>query len=677
MRLPYSWLRQYVDVKLAPEKLARALTLSGTKVESVARHGDDTVIHIEVTTNRPDCLSITGLARETAALSGKRIQFPKIGPVASKGEALRVRVEDKKGCPRYTARLIRGVSVKPAAPVVQKWLDAVGTRAINNVVDATNFVLFETGQPLHAFDFDKLAGGGIIVRRALKGEKFLAIDGSTYELDAETLVIADREKPVAIAGVMGGKLTEVTESTKNVLLESAYFEPVTVRRASKRYKLTTESSYRFERGVDPGAVAPASARARDLILEAAGGRETGGFLDANFLPKSKPRRIALDVLRVNRRLGLSVSAPRVVSILKSLNIPAAASGKNRVVANAPDFRRDLLEEIDIAEEILRVEGFDKVTAKLPERHAYFEVPPQTKKKEALPELKKRLALMGFWEAITYSFVSEKMLVDCGERPERCFKVKNPVSADWTHLRPSFLPGLLQCARYNVHRKADRLSFFEIGKRFVKGEDPEEQTALAVLLYGPLENNWMRKSASSFYDVKGAIENAIRFLGAREFEWRPLTDDRRFDGAATLLLGGKPVGMAGSVSARSLERWDIPHEVFFAECSLEWVPSQKPITPQAQPLPKFPAVRRDIAFVIDEKFSVKTIAESIIKTGSPYLKEAELFDQYIGKNIARGKRSLAFSLCYRKETGTFTDEEIRLIHERVGQALKSEYKVELR
>src|SRR3989338_364787 len=290
MKLPISWLKKYIDISITPERLSDLLTLSGTKVEHVEKKDGEAVLQIEVTTNRPDCLSLLGLAQEVSALTGKKIKFPSLSKKSAGGiNSVKVEIEDKKGCPKYTARLLKNVSIKASSLEIQKFLGFMDTRPISNTVDATNFTLFETGQPLHAFDYDKIEGGVVVVRRAKKGEKFLAIDGVEYPLDETTLVIADAKRPISIAGVMGGKLTEVTPSTKNVLLESAYFDPALVRQASRRYKLFSESSYRFERIVDIQRVPAASAREKDLILNWAGGRKIGPMVGRDFSKKVKEK----------------------------------------------------------------------------------------------------------------------------------------------------------------------------------------------------------------------------------------------------------------------------------------------------------------------------------------------------------------------------------------------------
>ncbi|HXV18603.1 MAG TPA: phenylalanine--tRNA ligase subunit beta, partial [Candidatus Omnitrophota bacterium] len=354
MKLPLIWLKEYIDPRMATDKLAEALTMSGSKVEGVDNKLGEPIIEIEVTTNRPDCLSLLGLANEVAALSGKIVKTPQaykdLAPAKKNARTVDITIEDKRGCPRYTARVIEGVRVAPAPEKIRKVLELMGTRPISNVVDATNFVLFECGQPLHAFDIDKLRGGRIVVRRSKKGEKFLGIDGVEYTLDDETLVIADASGPVAIAGVMGGKLTEVTDETKNILLESAFFDPAAVRRAGKKYKLTTESSYRFERRVNPDNVPYASQRAAELIMEWAGGRDTSALIDKDHQEKGAAGKVALRLDRMEKILGMKVPQTRVSQIFRSLSLETHPAG-HKVVLDRTGFRDDLKIEEDLIEEV--------------------------------------------------------------------------------------------------------------------------------------------------------------------------------------------------------------------------------------------------------------------------------------------------------------------------------------
>ncbi len=676
MKLPVSWLKKYIPVGLSPEALEEKLTMSGSKVEAVEMKGSEAVIEIEVTTNRPDCLSVLGLAHEVSALTGKKVTVPKgyftKETAAKRSPAFLISVEDKKACPLYTARLLKNVSIKPSSSDTQKLLELTGTRAISNAVDATNFVLFECGQPLHAFDFDKVRGGKIVVRFSRKGEKFLGIDGVEHELDAETLVIADAERPIAIAGVMGGKLTEVTSSTKNILLESAYFDPALVRQASKKYRISTDSSYRFERGVDPALVKPASARAKELIL-ADGGEDASGLVEANTLGSKKAKPVTLRVARVEALLGMKVSQARILGILKSLCIPAKASGKEKIIVSPDTFRRDITEEANLIEEVLRIEGFDKIPVVIPPTRHVLKTPEDAKALRTL-ELKKFMAALGFSEIMTYSLVSSKLLKEAGFDPGKAHRVVNTISAGQEFFRPSLAPGMLEAAMFNVNRKMSSLKLFEIGNVYGDGL---EETSLSVLFSGLAENYWQKKTEASFYGLKGALENILKFAGTEAAEWKDGPASGTFDQVVELCIAGKAAGRIGIVSAAAQKNFDIPHPVYFAELSLDKIFRSPGRSVRVKPVPKFPVVRRDLAFVLDESVRVSDLEAEMRKAAAPYLQDAVLFDQYIGKNIAPGKRSLAFSLAYQKDTGTFTDEEIAGLQERVGAALKSRYAVEFR
>lgn len=679
MKLPVSWLKEYIEVNLSPEKLEEVLTMSGSKVEAIQKKGADTVIEIEVTTNRPDTLSILGLAREVSALTSKKVQFPavysktkKISKTTSSKE-IEILVEEKKGCPKYTARILKNVSIKDAPAKTRSFLSAVDVRAVNNAVDATNFVLFECGQPLHAFDYDKISGKKIIVRFSRKGEKFTGIDGMEHELDDKTLVIADAKSPIAIAGVMGGKSTEVTSSTKNILLESAYFDPALVRQAARKYKISTESSYRFERGVDPGNIEQASERASGLILEWAGGEEVPGLLSKDFSKKPAVSSISLRLARVEALLGMKVAQPKILSIFKALGLEAKASGSGKVTVKVPTFRRDLIQETDLIEEVLRIQGFEKIPTIIPAT-SHGKQRAESPKAAGISEAKKFMAALGFQEIITYSLLSLKALKDAGFSPEKSHKIVNAVSAEQEYFRPSLLPGMLGALLFNVHRKAASARFFEVGNRCVGGK---EETVLGILFYGSLENHWLRKTDASFYDLKGAVQNFFDFLKVKDPVWSGQEAPAGLGQSLSVALEGKPLAYLGTVLPLVQKKFDLPKEAFYAEIVLEDIWAEKKRSFKVKPVAKFPLVRRDIAFVIDEKVAVADLEGTMRRAASGYLQEVQLFDQYIGKNISSGKRSLAFSLAYQKETGTFTEDEILSLQKKVGEALKQEYQVEFR
>ncbi len=680
MKLPVSWLKKYIEVKLPAQKLADKLTLSGTKVEEVLdSSGDGAVIDIEVTSNRPDCLSVMGLAVEVAAITGKKAHFPKAYSVPEKparpraNTAVSIHIEDKKGCNRYTARILKNVQVRPSPAEAQRLLTLAGTRAISNVVDATNYVLYECGQPMHAFDLDKIHGEHIDVRRSKKGEKFLGIDGIEYTLDEKTLVIADAERVIAIAGVMGGKLAEVTDSTKNILLESAYFDPGSVRQASKKYKISTESSYRFERGVNPEHIARASKRCAELIHEWAGGEDVSGLLDKNFSPKKNEKPIRLRMDRLEEAIGLRLSQARVVSILKSLSFSVKRSGKDSLWVKPCAGRRDVAQEVDLFEEVLRIEGFERVGHRIPATH-YSEEPVRDAKATGLLKLKRYMASIGFDEIMTFSLLSGKKLEQAGFSLSQAHRLVNTTSAEQEYFRPSLLPGMLEAVLFNVHRKASSLKLFEVGNRLIGGR---EETVLAACLYGAADENWAKKSSTSFYDLKGALENILDRFGVRGAQWQTAGSDSRFSAIADVREEAGSLGFCGEVASALVQRWDIPHALYYGEILLENLFERTPSWTRIRPVPRYPAVRRDIAFIIDNRVSVKDLEAAMRNASSPYLQSVNLFDQFMGKNVPDGKRSLAFSLSYQKEDGTFTDEEIQNLQKKVGDNLKRLYQVEFR
>ncbi len=694
MKLPIRWLKKYIECNLSAEKLEEMLTMSGTKVEAVEKKGDEVVIELEVTTNRPDCLSILGLAHEMSALTGKKVTLPsayknkeKAKPSRAKsrdqtrhdsrlkhsGMTFGITIEDKKACPLYTGRLIQNVTVKSSPLEAKELLELTGTRAISNVVDATNFVLFESGQPLHAFDFDKIKGAKIIVRYARKGEKFLGIDGIEYTLDEKTLVVADVERAIAIAGVIGGKLTEVTHATKNVLLEAAYFDPALVRQAARKCKISTDSSYRFERGVDPAGVASASRRASELILEWAGGQEVSGLVEKGSLGTKKLADIVLRVGRVEKILGMKVSQKRIVAILKALSIAAKVSGKDKILVQPSSYRRDISQEEDLVEEILRIEGFEKIPTLIPSTR-YGIASPESLKAVRTPGIKKFMEALGFSEIITYSLMSAKVLKDAGFDLEKAHRVVNTTSAAQEFFRPLLLPGMLEAAVFNIHRKAAGLKLFEVGNCY---QDNREVTVLGLLIYGSFENNWQRKSDASFYDLKGIVANVLQFIGAQNASWKDADQSMGLDQTVNISQEGLLLARVGCVSAAVLKNFDIPHQGYYAEIILDEILARPLLAGKVKPVSKFPVVRRDLAFIADETISVVELQELMKSSAQPNLREVVLFDQYIGRNIAPGKRSLAFSLAYQKETGTFTDSEIQSLQENVGRDLKSRYAVEFR
>lgn len=679
MKLPLKWLRDYVDVALKAEKLAELFTQTGTMIEGVDHREGSDVLHAEITTNRPDCLSMLGLAAELAALTGKKVKKPRIPRIffkASSRLALSVKIQDLRACGAYTARILDGVKVGASPAAVLKPLEWMGQKSVNNVVDITNFVMFESGQPLHAFDYDKIEGNEIVVRRAKRGEKMTGINNVEYALDERILVVADAKKPIAIAGVMGGKATEITPNTQRVVLESARFDPVLVRRAARFLKIATDSSYRFERAIEPGWVTWASDRATALLIEhakafTASTLQVHGSLKPKVYPSVKVFKKTLD-----RVMGRDFSMTEAARILASLGLKVRkVSGKFVKVAYAPH-RTDIRQECDLVEEIVRVDGFDKIPTTLPITR-YTTAERRESPYHEIRGLKHHLVSQGLWETVTFSMVSAADLAKIRFPKDRVLlKIKNPLSQEQEILRPTGIVGLLGVIRHNLNRKEKDLAFFEVSRRFYQAREEE---VLSIAVTGEWLKSWAGKQDAGFFYLKGLIENVFKAADRQMPAWQdsniwPEMFDR------TLMLES-PIGFrmvhAGGVSEAVLKEWDILQPVYAAEIVLEDFLKLPRVQRRFAELPKFPSVRRDIAIVVDRKFTVAEIEKTIREAAGERLSQVQLFDLYQGKNIPKDKRSLAFSLQYQKLDGTFTDEETQSLQTAVLDALKGAYAVELR
>jgi len=471
MKVSYNWLKSYIPTSLPAEKLAERFTLSGTEVVGLEKVSGDQVFDFEITPNRSDCLSVLGIAREAGTLLNRKLKEPTLSNHrtmnTSKGKAfpriglpLSIQIADKKGCARYIGRAFDQAQVLSSPKWLRDRLISIGQRPINTVVDITNFCLMESGQPLHAFDYDKVKGAAIIVRRARKNEKIVCLNGVEYTLDESILVITDSEKPIAIAGIMGGKGTEVTESTQRVLLESAYFDPVRVRRASRKLALTTDSSYRFERQVDWKNVAWTSERASRLMGEMSKARPASKVIDVKTSPPPREKKIDLEMKELVRVLGSSLLKGRCRRILEHLGFSAKLK-RSSIAVTVPSFRKDVLKPIDLIEEIIRIEGFDKVSLKLPQTIYALDKSQEygNRSYQLTAATRQFLSAIGLSELITYSLISGEWLKSCQLPRSRAMRIKNPLSLEQEYLRPSLMPGLLNAAGYNVRRKAKNVRFF--------------------------------------------------------------------------------------------------------------------------------------------------------------------------------------------------------------------------
>lgn len=656
----------------------------GSDVGSLLGPADD-ILEVEVTSNRPDCLSHRGLARELAAYFKRPLKPLSAGLEAVLPGSVPVSVEDGAACGYYSARLIEGVSVKDSPAWLRNRLESIGLRPINSVVDITNFILHDTGQPLHAFDADALKGGRIVVRRARKGERLAALDHKTYDLPEGLLVIADAERPVALAGVMGGEETAVTEKTTRVLLEAAHFAPAEARRSSQTTKLRSDSSYRFERGTDPAAPAAAGERAAALILQAAGGKAAHASVAAAAAEARPPIRATVE--RLNRVLGADFPKSAVEEVLRSLASELKEEG-GVLVFTAPSWRRDLSLPNDLAEEVGRFLGYDAVPYRMaPAAPRAARLAPI---EAASRRARTQLAALGLSEAYHYDMLGEKTLAACRLSSADLPRVAKPLSEDWAFLRPSLLPGLLRSAAYNLNRGADAVRLFELGKTYgLKGTEPQERWRAAGLLLGPvLDARWQpaRAPRAGFADAKACVEELLSRMGP--VTWARLGEpgagttasDPLFHpvNAARALVGGAPAATVGWVHPRVARAFDLEREgaVLF-DADLELLASKPWDRTRYASLSPFPVSRRDIAVVLDRATPYASVQSVIRASAGADLLDVLLFDVYEGKGVPEGKRSLAIRLTFGRMDRTLTDIEVAKPVEAVVAALGKELGAVLR
>ena len=629
---------------------------------------DDQVLDIEITPNRPDCLSVLGVARELAALTGAPLRPPRISLHEGRQRAAdlaRVRVEAPDLCPRYTVRIIDGVRVAPAPAWMQARLRAVGLRPISNVVDVTNYVLWELGHPLHAFDAARVADATIVVRRARPGERFITLDGQTRTLDASMCVIADPERAIGLAGVMGGQNSEVTDATTRVLLESAYFDPATTRRTSRALDLPTDAAYRFERRADIEGLLDASARTAQLIAEVAGGVVARGVIDV-YPRKRRPVRLRLRLARVKRVLGIAPPAAQARRILAGLGLGVRARGADLDVT-VPSFRRDLVIEDDLVEEVIRVWGYDRIPTTFGRGTVALARDSDSGRQERI--VREALVGAGLTECVTYAFSDPARADALGT--SGALKLLNPLSQDASELRAHPLEGLLGVIATNLRRQQPGVRVFEICRTYARAlggdtETTEPRWVALALSAARADAAWhTTPAAADVYDAKGLAE-----LVAAEFGLTPETrtggelSGFEPDSHATLLAGGQRLGEFGEVAATTREVFGIDVPVFAAALTLdEGVPPVRR-TPRYRALPRFPAVQRDMAFALgDRPASAVAIADTIRGEAGPLLRGLAVFDVF---PLPDGRRSIAFRLTFQADDRTLTDDEVNAIHARVAR-----------
>jgi len=638
---------------------------------------DDCVIEINVTPNRPDLLSVRGVAREIAALTGAAFRSPSWempSEGAPIGEFVSVRVKDYALCPNYTARLIRGIKVVSSPFHLRRRLFVCGFRSVNNVVDATNYVMLESGQPLHAFDFRLLEGGGIIVRPAREGETIVTIDGVERGLSSRVLVIADSAKPVAVAGVMGGMNSEVSAATVEVLLESAFFNPVTVRRSARELGLSTEASRRFERTVDRAVVPEALHCSSALIVASAGGSVAGGWIDKKRKQFRTPV-VRLNCSRVSRFLGVELDPAVCVRILSALGLEHLGGKSSTLRFKVPSWRPDLTREADLAEEIARLYGYEKIPTTAP-RGEIAPLPPPGEYRLAV-RIREILCASGLDEVITYSFMNqldlEGLELDENDPWRRMVQIANPLSKEEGWLRTTLLPGLLRVVKHNLNRNVDQVEAFEVGRVFLScggSSPPAEEGRLALVLCpGREQNGLFERPRPNFFSLKGILEELLLCLGLNGIAFSPETHPFFQPGRSTRVrAGGDWLGWAGEATESVRESFDVARPVFLAEIALDRFPVPGEVPVRFRPLPLYPAVGRDVAIIVDETVAYDDITRAMEELRPPLLEDWRLFDIYRGHPLARGEKSLAFKLIYRSASGTLLDKKVSEVHQAFKEAL---------
>ena len=644
---------------------------------------DDVVFELEITPNRPDCLSLIGVAREIRAETGNPLKLPQVNFKESETDIRNltsVTIDAPDLCPRYAARVIQGVKVAESPAWLQQRLESVGVGIINNIVDITNFVLMEYGQPLHAFDYHKLAENRIVVRRAANGEQLTTLDEVERELTPDMLVIADAEKPVALAGIMGGYDSEITETTCDILLESAYFNPSSVRATAKALGINTEASYRFERGADPGIVPAALDRAAQLITELAGGTICEGIVDV--YPGQQPlTRIQLRPERVNFILGTTIETAEMVQILSRLDFDVETSGDIYQVT-VPTFRSDITREIDLIEEIARVYGYDNIPTTLPKGD--IPVPAPNPTTEVHKRIKRFLLAAGMMEAINYSFCAptcfDKIRLDPNDPLRDTLKLQNPLSPEMSVLRTTLLPSLLDNAQHNRNHQIDTIALFEMGSVFIRNGVQKEPERVAGILAGQIGEGVYSNPyrPPDFFDIKGLVEGMLEVCGIADYALQK-TDVPTFHPGrnAEVVSGDRRIGTFGEAHPEVLENYDLPYKAYLFEFDLEGLVDAAIFAKRFEPISIYPKVARDLAIVVDKEILSDMPTGLIYATGGDAVETVRLFDVYEGEQVPEGKKSLAYTITYHSATETLTDKAVNALHDKVVEHLNQELGAELR
>jgi len=637
---------------------------------------DDPIIKLDLTPNRPDLMSAFGVARDAACLAGKKLKRPEfeLQEISENAnDKIKIGIDDPDACPRYGVRMIMDMKIGESPWWIRRKLMLCGIRPISNIVDITNLILMETGHPLHAFDYDKLKRKEILVRRAEEGEKFTTLDGKEHVMNPDVLLITDGKAPIGTAGIMGGLDSEVSNTTRNVLLEAAYFDSRTTRRGRQKLGIQSEAQIRFEKGADPNMVPFALDRASALMAQYAGGKILSGIVDC-YPRKIEPARITLRPDKVNALLGTEISKKRMIELLEGIEFGVEDKGDLEVTV--PTFTGDITREVDLIEEIIRLEGYDKIPEMGKNKGPlYAPYPVEDNFKDEIREV---MTAQGFDEIYSGGLADPKMLSKVAEG-ERAVKVINPIAEDLTVMETSSAYTLLRAASHNISHRNMNLRLFVIAKVYIPGNPPKEKYELGLLVTGNTPDTWYGKGRElNFHHLKGAIEtvlevNRIPGLDFKEGTQKILQGTMSYD----VMLGDRKIGYIGEINNKIAKAFGIKQKSYAAVLDSEILLAMRREEPEFRSLPRFPAAPRDLAVVVDENVKVGEMLAVIRKNGDQILEKVELFDLFRGKQIGAGKKSLAFSMIYRLPDRSLENEEVQKTHSKIAEALKKQFGAEVR